>query len=287
MDFDIYFPLFNEILHGNLNPERKENAITKNYSVRLQEQIVGCLQPMGAYSLQYLKPTNNKCSYYLRMLLSETNGYCLDVLTYLHTETDYRIRTYLCDQILEKHLTTCFMRLGEKLNAENYRLDELRKPAVGANLDRLSNIYIFHLLKVCLAKAYLEVQEQLRDVVVWRHSEELLYNSFVMDLAPVPTFLKKRKQPIPLKLNKEKIPDSANNEGGNSTVANAKYKENEETVVPKIMDSKQVCELFKISESTLGRYKKRDDFPKAIKMGKKDMYDEKTMLAYYQFLLEQ
>ena len=191
MDFDIYFPLFNEILHGSLNPERPENAVGKNYGIRLQEQIVGDLQPMGAYSLQYLKPINQKTSYYRRMLLSETNGYCLDALEYLPTQIDVRIRTYLRDQILDKHLTTCLMRLGEKINTENYRLDELRKPAIEANLERLSNIYIFHLLKVCLAKAYMEVQAQLYDVLTWKYTEGVLYSSFVGEIPGMKCFLKR------------------------------------------------------------------------------------------------
>jgi hypothetical protein len=74
--------------------------------------------------------------------LSETQLYCEEILEYLDGETDTRIRTYLRDQILDKHLSTCLERIGEKIKLNNYRLVELENPAVDA--DRIGfPIFIF------------------------------------------------------------------------------------------------------------------------------------------------
>jgi hypothetical protein len=40
---------------------------------------------------------------------------------YLASETNRQIKAYLRDQILDKHLTTCLMRLGEKIQTEKLK----------------------------------------------------------------------------------------------------------------------------------------------------------------------
>ncbi len=115
------------------------------------------------------------------------------------------------------------MRLGEKMETNNYRFDELLHLVADADQDRLSNIYIFHLLKACLAKAYLEVQELLSDVVRWKLTEEMLYTTLVRENIPVLTFLRKREHPVAvLDQNKSDIASKSNAAKGQVVFHNQK-----------------------------------------------------------------
>ena len=273
MEFDYYFPLFNQLMYGQLNPELPENAESQNYTLRIEQQVTTHGKQVGTFSLHYLKPVNLKCVYYGQLLLSETNLYCEDALEYIPTETDTRIRSFLRDQILDKHLTTCLERIGEKIKTKNYRLEELEHPVVDADRDRLSNIYIIHLLKACVAKAYLEIQEQLVDVVSWKRTEELLYLGVVKELQPIKHFLVKKGKMTP-KTSEDKILDKQVKKNKLNDV------DNKSDISPNLIDSKQVMKLLAISESGLYRLKKAEKIPLPTKIGKKDKYDEQKIIEY-------
>jgi excisionase family DNA binding protein len=282
MEFDIYFPLFEEVMHGGLNPELPKNAEGYPYVRRVQEQVVAGIKPVGMFSLHYAEPINQKCLFYKRLLLSETHGYCEDVLAYLSDEKDERIRSYYRDQILDKHLTTCLMRLGEKMEAANYRFDELIHHAADADQDRLSNIYIFHLLKACLAKAYLEVQESLSDVVRWKLSEEMLYTTLVREKIPVQTFLRKKGQPVAVQDQHKRDMASKNNaaKGHKEEMATQPVTHdavrNEEV---QFLDVKQVCALLHKTENTVYRRIQKGEI-KAIKEGKTYLIEKQAFEKY-------
>ena len=273
MEFDYYFPLFNQLMYGQLNPELPENSESQNYTLRIEQQIIIQGKQVGRFSLRYLTPVNLKCVYYLNLLQSETNLYCEDALAYIPTETDTRIRSFLRDQILDKHLTTCLERIGEKIKTENYRFEELEHPVVDADRDRLSNIYIIHLLKACVAKAYLEIQEQLVDVVSWKRTEELLYLGVVKELQPIKHFLVKQEKMTP-KPSEDKLPDKQVKKNKSNDV------DNKSDGSPNLIDSKQVMKLLEISESGLYRLKKAEKIPLPTKIGKKDKYDEQKIIEY-------
>lgn len=273
MEFDYYFPLFNQFMYEQLNPELPENSESQNYTLRIEQQIIIQGKQVGRFSLRYLKPVNLKCVYYLNLLQSETNLYCEDALAYIPTETDTRIRSFLRDQILDKHLTTCLERIGEKIKTEDYRLGELEHPVAAADRDRLSNIYIFHLLKACVAKVYLEIQELLIDVVSWKRTEELLYLGVVKELQPVKLFLVKHEKMTP-KPSEDKILDEQVKKNKSNDV------DNKSDGSPNLIDSKQVMKLLEISESGLYRLKKAGKIPLPTKIGKKDKYDEQKIIEY-------
>lgn len=264
MEFDYYFPLFSLLMHGQLNPELPTNAESQKYTLRIELQIRAQSKNEGKFSIYYFKPLNLKCVYYQKLLLSETKLYCEDILEYLQGETDTRIRTYLRDQILDKHLTTCLERIGEKIKLNNYRLIELENPAADADRDRLSNIYIYHLLKVCIVKAYLEIQEQLVDVIIWKRTEEMLYLGLVKELAPLKKFLQKREK----KIEKE------------SREKQTKSSTDTTTKKSMLLDSKEVMKVLEISESSLYRLKKSGCISPSVKKGKKDMYDSQKIMEY-------
>lgn len=254
MNFDIYFPLFENILHGDLNPLLPANDDGYHFTARLEQMIVISVKDTGIYALTFQPPFNLKTRYYHRKILADTLLYIADMQEMLQSETNSKIRSFLRNQLLDKHLSTCLMRLGEKIQKEALHVELLNDSMDPVSNNQLSNIYVFQFLKVCIAKAYLEIQDVLADVVVVKQSEALLYTSLVGEQFPVKQFLKRRKTS---EIKKETVHKTAINA--------AISKETHYT-------SKEVMAVLGCSESTLLRYKKNPDFPLAVKLGNKDMY---------------
>jgi excisionase family DNA binding protein len=192
MNLDYYFPLFESILQGNMNPLLPENNADTDYRLRMQEQIIEHATDEGSFTLTYPKWQHPKGDYYRKLLLSETFVYCNEVLACLQAETNIQIRTYYREMILDRHLTTCLQRLGEVIMKSGLKLNSLSQPTSEDTTESLANCYVLHFLKVCLAKAYLEVQAELVDVVIMSQSEMMLYSVYFHELPPVRTFLVKR-----------------------------------------------------------------------------------------------
>jgi predicted DNA-binding transcriptional regulator AlpA len=266
MNFDYYFPLFEDILHGKLNPMLPANTDSHTYSVRLQEQIIVSVRDTGIYGLHYLKPLTLKARFYQQKIVSETLLYIADMQDYLAGETNLQIRTYLRDQMLDKHLSTCLIRLGEKIRTEKLLLSGLTEAGNDTDNNRLADIYVFHLLKVCVAKAYLEIQELLADVVAYRQTEEWLYSSLVGEIRPIRHFLQKQSKPQPTENKTAHIPQTASAPPQQSPVEH--------------YNTSEVYNVLRISESTLLRYKKREDFPKPVRQGNKDLYPKAEIDAW-------
>lgn len=158
MGYELDFPLFGQLLYGGLNPALPGNADGPEYQQRMQEMIWMPAADRGVYKCAFHPPFNFKTRYYHRLLTHEANAYMADLLEMAAAETDDRVRAYLRSQLLDKHLTNCLQRLGEYCRDKNYLLHMLTTPEPGADNDFLSDIWVFHYLKVLLAKAYLEVQ---------------------------------------------------------------------------------------------------------------------------------
>lgn len=223
MPLDYYFPLLTDVLYGDLRPDRPENADQTNYAARIEAQIRPGVHRSGVYNLTFLNPHNLKCTYYLRLLIGETYLYCEEMLAHIATENDPCIRSYLRDSIIDKHLRTSLMKIGDVIRANNYRLDEVISPATDADSERLSSVYIFHLLKVCVAKAYLEIQSALADVVDFPIKEELLYTSFVRDFPPVKRFVHKLNSSVTTTAIAEEMPKKSTGSTSSDTKETPSY----------------------------------------------------------------
>ena len=56
MNFDIYFPLFENILHGDLNPLLPANDDGYHYAARLEQMIVVSTKDTGNYGIKFQQP---------------------------------------------------------------------------------------------------------------------------------------------------------------------------------------------------------------------------------------
>ena len=202
MNFDYRFPLFEGLTQGNLNPLSAQNAATADYSLRLAEQIVDPTPECGSFSVRFPRAVHPKQRYYLRLLINETNAYCAELISMLEVETDANIRAYLRDRILDKHLTSCLQRLGVHIKEAQLPVRLLADASICENTEDYYNAWVLHLLKACVAKAYLEVQRMLTDVVINLQTEAGLYCSYLDELPPVQTFLQKRKEETVTPANK-------------------------------------------------------------------------------------
>jgi hypothetical protein len=204
IDFDYRFPLFDSIMVGSLSPFLPEN----NYSAYLNEENdrigLDSILDEGRLGFTFYKPTNFKCRYYYHKLVQETFYYCNDILQYLEEEQDADTRANLRLTLLDKHLKTCLIKIGETLHSGNLSTRHFLKPLPEADPELLSNSYIFHLLKVCVAKAYLEVQLALSDVIHNPLTETMLYTAIVGELPPIKCFLKEIPAEKLQKLSKAK-----------------------------------------------------------------------------------
>lgn len=188
--FEYRFPLFDSLLVGSLNPFLPQNG----YRSFVDDSQVGIgltsVPDNGRYGFRFYSPTNFKCSYYYHKLVPETFLYCNELLAYLADETDTDTRAYLRLTLLDKHLKTCLLRIGELIQSNHLQTHSFLKPTADTDPEQLSNSYILHLLKVCVAKAYLEIQQVLLDVVVNPLSESMLYTAIVGEIPPVNCLLK-------------------------------------------------------------------------------------------------
>ena len=189
MKLDYRFPLFDDILLGGLNPLLPENHASTDFKQRMEEQILEPAKDAGSYRISFLKATHPKEEFYRRKLLSETLLYCNELTDELEAEKQPEIRAYYRDKILDRHLTTCLKRLGEFITSGELTLKKLKAPNENVTPDTLANIFILHFLKVCVAKAYLEVQRCLSDTVTVFLTETMLYTDYLYEIPPVHTFL--------------------------------------------------------------------------------------------------
>ena len=177
-------------MFGSLSPFLPEN----NYSVYLNEENyrvgLDSIPDEGRLGFTFYKPANFKCRYYYHKLVQETFCYCNDILLYLEEEQDTDSRAYLRLTLLDKHLKTSLIKIGETLHSGNISTKHFLEPLPVTDSELLSNSYIFHLLKVCVAKAYLEVQLALSDVIYNPLTESMLYTAIVGELPPTKCFLK-------------------------------------------------------------------------------------------------
>jgi excisionase family DNA binding protein len=246
MHIDYRFPLFDALMQGELNPLRGENHARQNYLQRLQEQVTASEPDRGVYRLTFIRWLHPKTEYYSRLLVGETYAYCNELKAYLKAEQDSSIRAYLRDMILDKHLTTCLQRLGEFIRLHQLTLSRLINPSPEDTPDDLANCYVFQLLKVCVCKAYLEVQTTLSREVVYPLNETMIYTGWLQELPPIRTFLTRQagstqENPDRKKKEKEvKQPVVAENEQNHMTILD-------------YMTVKEAANILRMDERTVRR----------------------------------
>ncbi|MBB3187379.1 helix-turn-helix domain-containing protein [Microbacter margulisiae] len=246
MHIDYRFPLFDELMQGRLNPLHRENHAGQNYLQRLQEQVTVSEPDKGLYRLTFIRWSHPKTEYYSRLLVGETYVYCNELIICLQEEQNSSIRAYLRDMILDKHLSTCLQRLGEFIRLHQLTLSRLTNPSPEDTPDDLANCYVFQLLKVCVCKAYLEVQARLAGEVNYPLNETMIYTGWLQELPPVPIFLTRQAGTTP------EDPDSKKKKKKMMQPAVAEKKQNN-VAIPDYMTVKEAAQILRMDERTVRR----------------------------------
>ncbi len=189
---DYRFPLYDEILYGSMTPFSPTNSFESfllNDTPRVNMQAV---PDNGIFTLFYPKPPNLKCSFYYFRLIYETRTYCNDLLDEFQSVSDPDIRAYWRTTLLDRHLKTALIKTGEILREHKLTMADFTAPTPDTPVEKLSDSYIFHLLKVCLAKAYLEFQQYLEPSAARQLNETYLYSGFAGETPPVKSCLTKK-----------------------------------------------------------------------------------------------
>jgi hypothetical protein len=79
MNFDIYFPLFENILQGDLNTLLPANEDGYRYTARLEQKIIVPTKDSGNYGIMFQQPFNLKTRYYQQKILADTLLYITDM----------------------------------------------------------------------------------------------------------------------------------------------------------------------------------------------------------------
>ncbi len=268
MSLDYRFPLFDSLLNGSLDPMLPGNCLSSDYELKLQEQIIAKANDTGIYRINFISSLNLKCQFYKRLLLSETFLYCEDILSCLQEAKNNKIRSYLKDMILDKHLLSNLKKLGERIQQDKLNLAFITHPTNDADIELLTNIYVFQLLKICLTKAYLEVQHSLSDVVIYQQTESMLYSAYFGELPPVKTFLTRHKLPDikkePVQLKKEL------SEKGDIPSTTEPQDKALATTPPEFYTVVEVSRILKMDRRTVCRRINKGEI-KAIKVGGKHL----------------
>ena len=282
MNIDYRFPLFDVILQGSLNPLLMENNADSGFILRLQEQIIEKSKDEGRYALTFIKWKHPKAEYYRELLVNETFAYCNELIASIRKEENTQIRAYYREIILDRHLTTSMRRLGEVITKTGLKTSILTRPTPDDTIESLANSYVLHLLKVCLAKAYLEVQLVLSEVVFKPQTEIMLYSAYFHELPPVKTYLVERNATQLIKTKKghslEKSetntpdPDSG---GGVSDLSASQY-----------ILVKEAASILKVGERTIRRRLESNEI-KGIKDKGKWLIDKVELNNYLNGLNKQ
>lgn len=252
---DIYYPLFEEVLHGKLSPEREEHVDGLHFTRKLEKMSIGKSRFKGAYQLYFYDATSAKERYYQSILLQELEGYCCDVVEELRQEMSIEVLRYRKKQLLSDHLTTCLMRLGEHLRNRDYRLSNLEPNGITVAAETHSNSYIYQLLKCCLIKAYLEIQYALGRVVSSPLDEKVIRATLVGEVPPIEKLYIQRNKQLPEKEMKTSAKETT------------PLNELKVPVVSSFYTTAEVCTLLRKSESTINRWVQAGKLD-AVKVGK-------------------
>ncbi len=212
LSYEYRFPLIDELLYGALNPFLSSNSCE---AFLLQEEphlSVQAKADSGIFAISFVKPPNLKCSFYYHRLPAETIVYCNDLREEFSKITDTDISAYLKLTILDRHLKTALIKTGNLIREYKLSIADFLTPTPDTDIEKTSNSYIIHLLKVCLAKAWLEIQSILEPSSARQVNETYLYTGFAGEAPPVRNWLRRREssefvepapKPIPVEKKSE------------------------------------------------------------------------------------
>ena len=199
--------LFEEILRGNLRPWLDANKCDEKFVPLLGDITAIAPRFAPSYEFDFYRFFNARTRYYHKLITSEANNFCNQLLEHTDTNDDSRIIKYRLGVILKKRLPTLLKDVAKLIKANNYDLSYINPHKINPSLDAdfKTEAYTIQLLKTALVKVYLEVQELFKSYLPDNYTEiEDLYLQFLSEPIPENSFLKRASQSIELQQTKPK-----------------------------------------------------------------------------------
>ena len=184
--------LFNDILFNGLQPWLPKNNPDEKFASMLSEiKAVEPTLPMK-YKVEFIRPFNCKTKYYQMLMVRETNKYCDRVINFISEDDNLQLKKYWLNDTLNKKLKTMLKEVGKLIKEKHLDMDYIdpTKNTFELDVDHKTDIYIIQLLKCCLMKIYLEIENVFltfrKDIMVI----EDFYTQLLFEPIPSNSFLK-------------------------------------------------------------------------------------------------
>jgi len=184
--------ILDDILYKGLQPWLPENNPDEKFAPMLSE--IKAFEPKikMKYEVDFFRPFNNKTKYYQKLIFREINKYCDLVISLIADDSNHQVKKYWLNDTLEKKLKTRLKEIGKLLKERHLDISYIdpSKSTFDMDANHKTDTYIIQLLKTCLIKIYLEIQDAYlnfrEDVMVI----EDFYTQLLFEPIPTNSFLK-------------------------------------------------------------------------------------------------
>lgn len=184
--------ILDEILYKGQQPWLAENNPDEKYAAMLSEIKVTEPDLNLKYVVDFPRPFNNKTKYYQRIIFREMNTYCNLVINQISDNNDIRVKKYWLNDTLDKKLKTRLKEIGRLIKERHldFIYIDSSKIAFDQDTNHKTDVYIVQLLKICLMKMYLEIQNKFLNLRVDVLLVEDFYTQLLFEPVPSSSFLK-------------------------------------------------------------------------------------------------
>jgi hypothetical protein len=178
--------LFDAILNGSLRPGLPDNNPDEIFIPLLSSLKLIETTFANKFEIDFVRPFNAKTKYYNRLITSNANKYCNEVIMLIDNESDKQIKKYWISDTLQKKLKSRLIKVGEVIKNEGFELSLInsRYSQFHQDTDHKTNTYIIQLLKVALIKCYLEIQDQFSEWIDDQLIETDFYTQLLFETVP-------------------------------------------------------------------------------------------------------
>jgi hypothetical protein len=184
--------ILDDILYKGLQPWLPENNPDEKFAPMLSE--IKAFEPKikMKYEVDFFRPFNNKTKYYQKLIFREMTKYCDLVISLIADDSNHQVKKYWLNDTLEKKLKTRLKEIGKLLKERHLDISYIdpSKSTFDMDANHKTDTYIIQLLKTCLIKIYLEIQDAYlnfrEDVMVI----EDFYTQLLFEPIPTNSFLK-------------------------------------------------------------------------------------------------
>lgn len=160
-NMNLRFDVTYKVLNGSLYPFAEMNSLENFQLNNRGGKTLNSEKDKGVYRLNPYRNLNEKTAFYSNYLQREMIAYCNEMIEEFGAETDKDILAYVRNFILNQHLKELLIHTGKLLKQYQLKLSDFTAPSDDIDMEKSSQSYILHLMRLVLIKTYLEMQKLL------------------------------------------------------------------------------------------------------------------------------